>query len=631
MTSLNTLFAIKHEMEYKQTKLYINKAKYNRIILINEKEGLAYLNIPRPEHPRPDFERKTWINLNGEWQFEIDNAKSGLEKGWNSGKDFSRRIIVPFPPESSLSGINERDFMESVWYRRFFNIPENWLNARLLLHFGAVDYETIVWVNGHLAGSHKGGYSPFTFDITGLVKPYDNELVVWAIDECRSGLQPTGKQSHHLKSYGCLYTRVTGIWQTVWLEAVPRQYVKSFKILTEPSNGNIFIEIRISGNEGKYTVLAEIYEGGELISKAYLSSSRHVSHIYMKVPDVHLWSPEDPYLYKLLLKLASENGSTDEISSYIGFREICRSKNKILFNNQVRFLRFVLDQGYYPDGIYTAPSDDALRRDIELAKDMGFDGARLHQKVFEPRFLYWADKLGYLVAGEFPDWGADLSNPSARNNLLDEWITIIERDFNHPSIIIWTPFNERSVNANDNTCIEFIQRVVHLTKIIDPTRLIIDCSGWTHVSGEIDIYDVHDYEQNLEKFRSHYVNLSEDKSESFDFRPKINLMRNMPYKGQPFIVSEYGGIWWNPREMRPGESWGYGERPKSIEEYVARYKTLTESLLFNENISGFCYTQLYDIEQETNGLYTFDRKPKVNPKILRSINRQKASIEKNSA
>ncbi|MEM1607200.1 MAG: glycoside hydrolase family 2 TIM barrel-domain containing protein [Candidatus Bathyarchaeia archaeon] len=588
---------------------------------------MVRLSIPRPEHPRPDFERKKWVNLNGEWQFEIDSAKSGLEKGWNHGKDFSRRIIVPFPPESVLSGIGEKDFMESVWYRRFFRIPDAWLDGRVLLHFGAVDYRATVWVNGRLTGSHRGGFSPFSFDITSMVNSGDNELIVWALDECRSRLQPTGKQSHRLKSYGCLYTRVTGIWQTVWLEAVPSQYIEHFKIIAEPNNGSVFIEFHIGGDEGGYTISAEIYDGGGLVAETQASLSKPVGRIYMRVPDVHLWSPEDPYLYRLLLKLTPKEGSTDEVHSYIGFREIRRSKNKILLNNQVRFLRLVLDQGYYPDGVYTAPSDDALRRDIEIAKDMGFDGARLHQKVFEPRFLYWADRLGYLVAGEFPDWGADLSNASARDALLDEWISVVRRDFNHPSIIIWTPFNERSIDFNDQECVEFIRRVVHITKIIDPTRLVIDCSGWTHVSKEIDIYDVHDYEQNPEVFRERYVDLSKKVSEQLDLRPHTNFLRNMPYRGQPFIVSEYGGIWWNPFEVKPGESWGYGERPKTIEEYIARYKALTESLLSNGDVSGFCYTQLYDIEQETNGLYTFDRKPKVNPKVIWSINRQKARIE----
>lgn len=587
------------------------------------------MSIPRPEHPRPDFERIRWMNLNGEWQFEVDNGRNGLEKGWSSGKDFSRKIIVPFPPESELSGIGEKDFMESVWYRRFFRVPEKLLSGRVLLHFGAVDYETTVWVNGLMAGSHRGGYTPFTFDITGLLKDGDNELVVWASDNCRSGLQPTGKQSHRLKSYGCLYTRVTGIWQTVWLEFVPHQYVRYFRIFSEPNTGSITVEIHVGG-KGKYSVSAHLYDGNNVVAESNISSSKPTSYIHMKIMDLRLWSPEDPYLYKMALMLTSPDGSIDEVHSYIGLREIHVSENRILLNNKVRFLRLVLDQGYYPGGIYTAPSDEALRRDIEIARDMGFDGARLHQKVFEPRFLYWADKLGYLVAGEFPDWGVDLTNPLAREALLDEWVEVLRRDINHPSIIIWTPFNERHVS--DKAQADFIRRVVHITKIIDPSRLIIDCSGWTHVSEEIDIYDVHDYTQNPEVFKARYEDLCKRVSEPIDLRGSIEFklpyfLRNTPYRGQPFIVSEYGGTWWNPAETELGESWGYGERPKTLEEFVSRYRALTESLLFNHNISGFCYTQLYDIEQETNGLYTYDRRPKVDPRIIWSVNKQRASIE----
>ena len=594
------------------------------------------MTVPRPEHPRPDFERVKWINLNGEWQFEIDDSKSGLEKGWNSGKTFSRKIIVPFPPESKLSGVEEKDFMESIWYRRFFDVPEDWLDGRVLLHFGAADYRTTVWVNGHKVGSHKGGYTPFTFDITRLVKPRDNELVVWVTDECRSGLQPTGKQCHRLKSYGCFYTRVTGIWQTVWLENVPQQYIRYFHITTNPYDGEVFISTHIEGARDKYVFVAYIYDGESLVAKGQTRASSPVSYIHIRVPNPRLWSPEDPHLYKLVLRLIPEDGLVDEVNSYFGLREIRRFKNKILLNNQIRFLRLVLDQGYYPDGVYTAPSDEAIRRDIEIAKEMGFDGARLHQKVFEPRFLYWADRLGYLVAGEFPDWGADITNPSVREALLDEWIEAVRRDINHPCIIIWTPFNERVIRIGDEECIEFIRRVTRITRMLDPTRLIIDCSGWTHVDEEIDIYDIHDYEQNPKLFKSHYVKLieaSENIDEiriSFDFRSPKNFLRNSPYSGQPFIVSEYGGIWWNPPGLEVKESWGYGERPRSLEEFIARYKALTESLLSNKAISGFCYTQLYDIEQETNGLYTYDRRPKVDPKIIWSINRQKAAIEKES-
>jgi len=557
------------------------------------------------------------------WQFEVDSSKSGVEKGWFAGKDFSQRIVVPFPPESSLSGIGCKDFMESVWYRRFFDVPEEWLNGRVLLHFGAVDYEARVWVNGSQVGYHRGGYTPFTCDITDVVKPKGNELVVWARDECRSGLQPTGKQCHRLKSFGCLYTRVTGIWQTVWLEAVPNTYIRSFRLTTNPYSGNVFIRVYLKGQTDRSTLSIKAYDAeDECVAEARGSFHGSTAELILTVPSPHMWSPEDPYLYRLKLQLTDIEGSVDMVRSYFGFREIRIVGNRILLNNEPRFLRLVLDQGYYPDGIYTAPSE-ALKRDIEIAKSMGFDGARLHEKVFEPRFLYWADKLGYLVTGEFPDCGSNLDRCAARDALLDEWMEVIERDFNHPSIILWSPFTERWLGHGFNDDgMEFLSRIIQITKLIDPTRPIIDSDGGSHM--ETDIYDVHDYEQDIEAFKSHYANLetfakqASHKPVHLDWLEPENLRKTALYKGQPFMVTECGGLgWWD--KLSP-ERW--------TKDMIAKYKALTECLLFNPAISGFCYTQLYDIEQEQDGLYTYDRKPKVTPEIMRSINKQKAAVEK---
>lgn len=589
------------------------------------------LKVPRPEHPRPDFERSNWINLNGEWQFEIDIGKSGFEKGWATGRDFGQKIIVPFPPESVLSGLGVTDFMESVWYRRFFGLPESWLDKRVLLHFGAVDYETKVYVNGRQVVQHRGGYTPFTCDISDAVRVGDNELVVWARDECRSKLQASGKQSHRLESYGCFYTRVTGIWQTVWLESVPHIYVQSFRLTTDPNHGKVFVRACVVGRGKRFSLSMMASEGREAIAEIDGTFYRSPAELVLALPSSRVWSPQDPYLYRLRLQLSSGDNLVDTVDSYFGLRDIHVVDNRLLLNNKTRFLRLVLDQGYYREGVYTAPSDDALKHDVEISKAMGFDGARLHQKIFEPRFLYWADNLGYVVVEEFPDWGADISQSSAREALLDEWIEVVQRDFNHPCVIVWTPFNEKTFAIGDQ-CADFIRRIVRLTRLSDPTRPIIDSSGRTHV--ETDIYDVHDYEQNGDRFRSHYADLEGptakawDQTTSFDRRalPAI-FQRNAPYKGQPFMVSEYGGTWWQPEEPH-AKSWGYGERPKSAEELTARYKVLTECLLLNPAISAFCYTQLYDIEQETNGLHTYDRRPKIEARIIRDINKQEAAIEK---
>jgi len=344
----------------------------------------------------------------------------------------------------------------------------------------------------------------------------------------------------------------------------------------------------------------------------------------LTVPNAREWSPEDPVLYDLRFRLTGGDGVVDRVSSYLGLREVHIVGNKILFNNKTRFLRLVLDKGYYPDGIYTAPSDEALRKDIEISKEMGFDGARLHQKVFEPRFLYWADKLGYPVTGEFADWGVELSKDKAKGAFLDEWVEVLQRDINHPSIIIWTPLNERVFIEGDRS-IEFLENMFNVTKFIDPSRPVIDTSGYTHVKTEI--YDIHDYEQDIEKFLSHYEISTLDYDTAFKWRKFQNYQQNIPYTGSPIFVSEYGGIWWHP-EKKEEKSWGYGEKPKSFQEFTDRYMSLTNILLSNSNICGFCYTQLYDIEQETNGLYSYDRKRKINPEIIFKINQQKSAIEK---
>ena len=589
------------------------------------------MRIPRPEHPRPDFERSEWINLNGEWQFEIDAGKSGVEKGWVAGKDFSKTIVVPFPPESSLSGVNSKEFMESVWYRRNFDVPAKWVDRRVLLNFGAVDYEATVWVNGQQVCFHKGGYTPFTCDVSDVVKAENNELVVHAEDECRSGLQPTGKQSHHLHSHGCLYTRVTGIWQTVWLEHVPRLYVSSFRLTTDPHNGSVFVQVFAKGQTGQYSLSITASDGNERVAEVISSFCTSPAELMLNIPRPRLWSPEDPHLYNLIVQLTGEDGIVDSVNSYFGLRNARMDGNRFLLNNEPRFLRTVLDQGYYPEGIYTAPSDEALRRDIEISKVMGFDGARLHQKVFDPRFLYWADKLGYLVVGEFPDWGANLHESRTRDTFLDEWTQAIGRDFNHPCIVMWLPFNETIFNVGDPHA-DFIRRIAQLTRALDPTRPIVDSSGYTHV--ETDVYDLHDYEQNAETFRDNYVNLKALREKAakepvtIDWRKtQPNLQMNASYKGQPIVVSEYGGIWWHPDDAGK-DSWGYGERPKTHEEFIKRYESLTKTLLSNPEIAGFCYTQLYDVEQETNGLYTYDRRPKVKPEVIYEINKQAVMIEK---
>jgi len=572
-------------------------------------------SIPRPEYPRPQMVREEWLNLNGRWEFELDPGLSGEERYLQFGKPFSKTIMVPFCPESELSGIDEKDFMQCVWYRRSFVLPEDWQGKRVFLHFGAVDYEATIWINREQAGIHRGGYSSFSFEITHLLKEGENHIVVRAVDDTRNSLQPSGKQSTRFESHGCHYTRVTGIWQTVWLEAVSPTYLRWFRLYPDIEEGKLTIQARADGDTGGFILHTEIFASGKKVGKARTAASGPMTFT-VDLSEVHLWEPRNPFLYELKFSLEKDGKQVDLVKSYSGLRKIHIQDKKVFINNKPIFQRLVLDQGYYPDGIYTAPTDEALKRDIQLSMKMGFNGARLHQKVFEPRFLYWADRLGYLVWGEYPNWGLDHSHPAALERMLTEWTEVLDRDFNHPSIIGWCPFNETPPSQNP----ELLRNIYRVTKAIDPTRPVIDTSGYIHV--ETDVYDCHNYEQDPEKFASYFSQFLKSEQVWKNFPEK-----NAPYQGQPYFVSEYGGIWWNPVQTNE-KGWGYGARPKTEREFLERYRGLTETLLFHPGVFGFCYTQLYDIEQEVNGLYTYDRHPKFDPELIKKINSQRAAIER---
>ncbi len=575
-------------------------------------------SIPRPEYPQPQFERSDWMNLNGTWQFEMDPGRSGIQRGLPGADKLSGEIIVPFCPESQLSGVAHKDFIPAVWYRRTFEVPTDWMGKRILLHFEAVDYESHVWINGKQAGFHRGGYSPFTCEITELVQQGENVLVVYAEDDTRSQLQPTGKQSQAFHSQGCNYTRTTGIWQTVWLEAVSQTYLSKVRMTPSLRDGCVFVEAELDGPETDVLLVAQVRMEGADTVETHVPLPGNKASFVLFPSEVRAWSHEDPFLYDVTFKLEKEGQILDQVQSYFGLRSIAVRGPAVLLNGKPVFQRLILDQGFYPDGIYTAPSDEALRGDIELSMAMGFNGARLHEKVFERRFLYWADKLGYLVWGEFPNWGIDHSHPEALERFLTEWLTILDRDMNHPSIVGWCPFNETPANQNP----ELIRTVYRVTKQIDPTRLVVDTSGYTHV--ETDLYDVHNYDQNPESFGECFRPLAEG-GEAWRNRSE----HDAAYKGQPYWVSEYGGIWWNPGQADDA-ALGYGGvegRPRNEEEFLNRYRALTETLLNHPRMCAFCYTQLTDVEQEVNGLYTYDREPKFDPEKIRAINSQKAAVE----
>ncbi|MCU7651221.1 beta-galactosidase [Acutalibacter sp. LFL-21] len=586
------------------------------------------MNIPRAEHPNPQWERETWKNLNGPWEFEFDFGCSAVERRLWEKKRFDREILVPFCPESRLSGIGYTDFISGVAYRRNFELSQEELSGRVLLHFGAVDYEASVYVNGTLVGSHKGGYTSFCFDITKHVAPGPNTLFVAVKDDVRSGLQPKGKQAHLYASSGCDYTRTIGIWQTVWLEFVPERHIQSAKYYPDPANGKVTVTGLVQG-QGTLQLTA-LWED-KPVGEAALSVEDGFFTAQLDLSETHLWEPGKGGLYTLLLSFGE-----DRVKSYFGLRTAKFQGRKFLLNGKSLFQRFVLDQGFYPDGIYTAPTEEDLVKDIQLSFAAGFNGARLHEKVFEARFLYHCDRLGYLVWGEYPNWGLDHAHPLSTETYLNQWSEAVERDFNHPAIIGWCPFNETWGYREEREKNALLTSLYKLTKRLDPTRPCIDSSGNYRVLSEV--YDIHDYDQDTQSFQARWDGLTDRIRETggvipaedpfFNSAPEGPSGRapffNQPYDNQPIFVSEYGGIRWPDDTV---EGWGYGNASATPEEFFARYKGLTEALLNNPEIFGFCYTQLYDVEQEVNGLYTYGRVQKFDISLIQKINQQKAAIE----
>ncbi|MEK5278430.1 MULTISPECIES: glycoside hydrolase family 2 protein [Paenibacillus] len=575
--------------------------------------------LPRPEYPRPDFVRPEWINLNGQWQFEIDHGKSGKERGYPVNEhNLSGTITVPFCPESRLSGVEYKDFMAAVWYKREFTVPENWTNGRVILHFGAVDYMAEVWVNGVSVGTHRGGYTPFSFDITSNLLAGGNVITVYAEDDVRSGRQPRGKQSEQFHSHGCDYTRTTGIWQTVWLEQVPETYLSNLKVVADPDNGCVHLEMKVQGNVAGDTLSAAALYGGKPVGDSSVIVSGPSIKLTIPLSEIHLWEVGNARLYDLKLSLHCQGRESDVVHSYFGLRTVRLDGMAFRINGKSLFQRLVLDQGFYPEGIYTAPTDEDLRRDIEISMGLGFNGARLHEKIFEPRYLYWADQLGYLVWGEHANWGLNITGADSLSHFLPEWLEGMQRDFNHPALIGWCPFNETWDRDGVKQHNAVLQIVYDVTKRMDPTRPVIDTSGNFHVA--TDIFDLHDYDQNPQTFRDRYEPMKHG-GQVFNTFPD-----RQTYEGQPYFISEYGGIWWNPQQ-KDEKSWGYGDRPTSEQMFIERYEGLTNVLLDHPLMFGFCYTQLYDVEQEVNGLYTYDRQPKFDPERIRRINARKAAIE----
>jgi hypothetical protein len=555
------------------------------------------------------MERSQWLNLNGAWEFaETDDGEASF-----LGEEMPDRITVPFCRESKLSGLERKGFVKYVWYRREFEVPEDWEGKRVRFHVGACDWETTVWINGARVGFHRGSSDPFDFDITPLLKEGTNAVTLKVYDDVRTGLQPGGKQSQREESHGIYYTRTTGIWQTVWLEAVGDTFVESLSILPDPDNSKVTVETTLDGKWKDHRIEIAAFAEGAEVGTAKGDAAWGATRIDVPLTEKRLWSPKDPFLYDLKVKVLKGVTVVDEVESYFGLRKMEIQGRAILLNGEPVFQRLVLDQGFYPDGIWTAPTDAALEGDIRLSMEAGFNGARLHQKVFEPRFLYHADRLGYMVWGEFPNFGMNFNETAIDEPVIREWTNLVKRDRNHPCVVGWCPFNE---TPPESARLQNI--ILDLTQRLDPTRPVIDTSGWTHTHSDPDLSDAHDYDQNPDSYRQRWF----DQFSNLLGLPARYGIVSGPASGRPFFVSEFGGIGWNIKE-----GWGYGATPESLEDWYERFQGLVDANLDNPNFFGYCYTQLTDIEQEQNGIFNYNREAKFDNQKLHAIQTRKAAYE----
>ncbi|MFN4141749.1 glycoside hydrolase family 2 protein [Aestuariivirga sp.] len=584
-------------------------------------------------YPRPQFRRARWLDLCGEWGFAHDDGDRGvMEKWFGTPAPFTRKIAVPYPPESRLSGIHEPGFHPVVWYRRELHLEEPEAAGRLMLHFGAVDYKASVWVNGALACSHEGGHTPFSADITPYLRP-DGLLVITvrAEDDPHDLQQPRGKQYWEEKPGYIWYHRTTGIWQPVWLEPLPPVAVAeirwtpdldrfgaglTLRLDREPPIG-WRVRIRLSGGRPAGLLLEDVclLTGSELRRDLLLN----ISNAAVRRRRSLIWSAENPNLIWAEIEILDEEGRVvDRVESYFGLRRIELNDGYFILNGIPTFLRLVLAQNYWPESHLAAPSGEALRREVELAKSLGFNGIRIHQKVEDPRFLYWCDRLGMMVWGETAN--AYVYSDRAATMLTREWIEVLRRDYNHPSIVTWVPLNE-SWGVPDLDRSEqqraFVRALYALTRALDATRPVIANDGWQHAVG--DIFGIHDYAPHADMLRERYADRRAIERTLKEVRPHHHplLGEGGALSGQPIVISEYGGLSHKPEAS---EDWfGYGQF-ESTEDLLERYEALTAALLESTALAGYCYTQLTDTEQESNGLLTGNREPKLDPDRVRAIN-----------
>ncbi len=578
-----------------------------------------------PGYPRPQFVRPDWMELNGEWDFAFDDTLCGEKEGWYLKETFDKKICVPFTYETKRSGIGDETVHPVVWYTRIVSLPQNWEDGRVVLHLEGCDYLTRVWINGRMIGEHRGGYARFSFDVTPLLQPGENRITVRAADSL-DRQQPRGKQRWLEKNFGCWYVQTTGIWKPVWLEHIPSESIESVKITPDLGGQSIHLDFKIDAPQfdGSLSLEAAVTFDGRPVNRVTAAVLANRGKMDVPVTCLALdewglrkWSPESPDLYDISFRLLRENRCIDEVGSYFGMRDIRTENGRVLLNGKPVYQKLILDQGYWEDSHLTPPDEQALICEIENLQAMGFNGARKHQKTEDERFAFWCDVKGFLLWCEMPsayEFGDD-----EVENFTREWMEIVRQNYNHPAIITWTPFNESwgvpDIHA-DRAQQHFTQSIYYLTKAFDPMRPVVSNDGWEHTT--TDLLTLHDYEEDGQTFLDRYL---EEKDGILGGtlphnHERLAFAEGFQYTGQPVLLTEYGGIAFTTGN----EGWGYGNKVQSEEDFLHRLEKITDAMKAVPYLCGYCYTQVSDVQQEVNGLFTPDRRAKVSISALRRIN-----------
>lgn len=586
------------------------------------------------DYPRPQFVRTEWQNLNGIWDFAFDDENQGETAHWETNFPKQTEIRVPFSYETKLSGVQEEAIHENVWYQRTIDVDAGKLqNHKLMIHFEGSDYVTKVMVNGKAAGSHTGGYTRFSVEITDLVHAGQNTLTVKAEDH-PDPQQPRGKQRWEPHNFGCWYVQTTGIWKTVWMEYVPKDAISGIKMTPDLENSRLALNVEADSEAfgPDLTVKAEIYFGDKLVSRMeapmltkQISAEMNVRSTEVDEWGVKRWSPAHPDLYDITVSLYREGKLCDTVQSYFGMRDIRIDNSNILLNGEPLYQRLILNQAYWQDSHLTPPSEEALVEDIDKIAQLGYNGMRIHQKVEDERFLYWCDVKGMLVWSEAPS--AYSFTDKAVEQFTREWVEIVKQNYNHPSIITWTPFNESwgipqvKINRSQQ---HFTEAIYHLTKTMDQNRPVIVNDGWEHTVS--DIITLHDYEEDGKTLCDRYTNFISKilSGEVYHSGYKSALAKGFDYKGQPIIISEYGGIAFD----NGASGWGYGNKVETEEEFIKRFDSITSAIKQLPFICGYCYTQVTDVQQEINGIMDIERNYKVDPEQIKAINEKSIGLWK---